>query len=323
MSTTSSSTAKQAFSLQKLRDALPGKPGPSSMPYEIFLKIFDALVAEAEEDSEPILHWTTINPDTPGHLLLMDQKDYDRPGAPQEKRFAVIGNLLKIDSRSRRHIQATAFRPVEMMFRVGMDDAFVAVGWICPSVDRFMPWTGEKWKIPTLKKLMLNPTPDLVYIVSAMRSIQVNVTELFRYTYVKDFQDMLKLANLDDIAIRGGLKITAPAVKPQDRHNHTDLLPIDPLLLPELAQWARKYGNSLLKKVWPEMKERGIRLFVSESDKVDIDILELFYTPDGIRMRFLDPVCRCYKFHIPDSMKPGGVGRLKGKARKLAKGGRA
>ncbi|KAF6836911.1 hypothetical protein CMUS01_05225 [Colletotrichum musicola] len=266
------------MSLRELREALPGAQGPATLPYDIFFSIIDILAARAEKETEVIHHYITIADKTASGFNISDQVDFaEHDGlVPQRRRLDLIRSLIQIESKTRRHILATTFRPVEMVSSSFFPDheIFTAVGWICPNKDRFFPWIGERAWIPRLTASLRNPTPELRAPSSSTPSA---ASAFSRYR---------------------PCTVSRRSNKPRNT-----ALPITKASVPELAMWVKLVGKPAFQPRWPELERRGIRVFVHENyddATVHLDVLELVNTPQGLRMKFLDPEGKRYETHVAD-----------------------
>ncbi|KAF6828583.1 hypothetical protein CPLU01_08452 [Colletotrichum plurivorum] len=225
-----SNPSSKDMSLRELRQALPGAQGPATLPYNIFFHIIDILAARAEKETEVIHHYITVADNTASGFNISDQVDfYEYDGlVPQRRRLDLIRNLIQIESKTRKHILATTFRPVEMIFSSFYPDH-----------------------------------------------------EIFTA-----------------ISITTGGTVSRRSNKPRDT-----ALPITKASVPELAMWVKLVGKPVFQPRWPELERRGIRVFVHEDyddATVHLDVLELANTPQGLRMKFLDPEGKRYDAHVAD-----------------------
>ncbi|KAF6809453.1 hypothetical protein CSOJ01_06931 [Colletotrichum sojae] len=278
------------MSLRELREALPGAQGPATLPYDIFFHIIDILAARAEKEAEVIHHYITVADKTASGFNISDQVDfYEYDGL--------------IESKTRKHTLATAFRPVEMVFSSSFPDheIFTAVGWICPNKDRFFPWIGEHAWIPRLTASLRNPTPEGAVVVDSIRSVRIlEISPMFEHEhYAADLDTLLSLLpQLKEISITAGGTVARRSNKPRGT-----ALPITKAAVPELAMWVRLVGKPVFQPRWPELERRGIRVFVFEDyddATVHLDVLELIKTPQGLRMKFLGPEGKRYETHVVD-----------------------
>lgn len=295
----SPSSSSADMSLRELREALPSATGPATLPYDVLFDIIDILVARAEKETEVIHHFITISDKTASGFNICDQVDFGQDGGnvPQRRRFALIRDLIQIDSKTREHIAATTFRPVEMVFEgSNPEEIFKKVGWICPNVDYFFPWIGDRdWMAPHVATLR-SPTPEGAIVLNSIRRVRIVESMLFSDFYVQDFEILLTLPELKEISVRVDTIIMEANVR-QD-----EAIPINEYEFPELAGWVERIGDYAFRPHWKDLEERGIRVFVFESYErnTHMNVLELVNAPDGIRMKFLDPECKRFYLHEPE-----------------------
>ncbi|TQN71043.1 hypothetical protein CSHISOI_04420, partial [Colletotrichum shisoi] len=290
-------TPTSSIDMAALRGALPDSAstspaakGPSSVPYEIFLQIIDALAQQVEEKVEPVLFWLTCYPAATNDMLVTDQVDYAGLGnkAPQRQRWRLLRNVTRIDHKTRAKMLETRFRPVGMAFMETGSD-FFRTGWICPARDMFLPFVGDRYKVPRLKATLLWPSRSSRAVIQSIQRVRVFKTEFFRYSFGKDVEVLLRLPNVKEISIDMGQIVIVRNTPKAKRHDHAAEMPIDPMLFPELVMWEIQHGKEM-KPIWEGAKARGVRILAySGSGGANLDILELFHTKNGIRMRFLDP----------------------------------
>ncbi|KAL2883093.1 hypothetical protein SGCOL_001280 [Colletotrichum sp. CLE4] len=286
-----------SMGMSSLVKALPVAKGPKDPKHKVFELVFDHLLKQAEQQTASILYWTSRNPDhNPMSLLvLFDQVDYEVLGnrAPQRKRHRIIGVLNQIDRRSRTKFKLV-FRPWEMIYNEGNEPSFTRVGWICPTRDQFLLFVGEPESIPYLHTALMRPRPANCPITHSIQSVRIFITEFFRYAYGKDFEAILHLPNLKQVAIDVGTVRVPSNIPKRKRHQHNAELPIDINLFPSLVEWERKHRQEM-KPVWNKLRQKGIKLVCYAPGAGDVELLELIRKDDGsVRMKFLGPVCNCY-----------------------------
>ncbi|KAK1457307.1 hypothetical protein CCUS01_01775 [Colletotrichum cuscutae] len=326
---TSTPDAKMASSMNmsSLGNALSVVMDTKDPKHKVFELVFDYLLKEAEQKTDSILYWTSRDPtpDAKSRLTVFDQVDYAALGnrAPQRKRFRIVGILNQIDRRSRIKFKLV-FRPWEMIYVEDAEPGFVRVGWICPTRDHFLIFVGERESIPHLYAALMRPRPANCLITHSIQSVRIFITELYRYAYGKDFEAILQLPNLKQVAIDVGV-IRILSTPKRKRHQHNSELPLDSRLFPSLIEWERKYRQEM-KPVWAKLQQKDIKLVCYAPGAGDVELLELIRKNDGsVRMKFLDPVCHCYdnqRHPVILAMKADNGGQLNMLSRDdLARGG--
>lgn len=270
-----------------------------NLPYEIFLEIVDRCVDIAYAESSPgAITWIFDgSEDAFDQVYISSNPVFDRK--VQQERFARFRNIYQVNQTTRRLVcQRFPRFPryqdlVEFVsWKAGGPTPHA---WVCPSIDVFIPnfdnmHYDEDGGRNLLQAVMLNPLPEAAKLLRHIQKICLNL-ERFMASSEREILALVSLRNLK--VLRVWHSTTRP-LPPADLHSHKELHHVDGDLFPTLAREVAKDPYRLTLR-WKPLWDAGVRIILKKRWSSVYDDVELVYTPDGMRVKFLNPECTCYE----------------------------
>ncbi|KAF9873471.1 hypothetical protein CkaCkLH20_08930 [Colletotrichum karsti] len=287
-----------------------------SLPREIVLLILDSVVAQAVEDAWPVA--LTVSEGHIEHtdcrfLVAVDYHVAQRIDSIEERFRECLRTPLEINKHSRA-LTRTHFLPYPMKGYRGDP----ILGWICPSIDRFylqienmdrvmmsMVRHHNFTDLPSTSKIQRaieNPSPVDVELVQGMRIVHGYRKTLFSQSTdwaQADLEVIFSLPNLRELHIDAGDKSHSLSDFRQEPSSYEGLRPIDSFTFPDLAEHILVEGNSFER--WAlKAEEKGARILGIEKGSVFFPrkFIELLWTPEGTRIKFIPPE-KLHEKHVP------------------------
>lgn len=271
-----------------LQQTLATKTGP--FPYEIFLHVIDALIAEAEEAPGKKIWFINHNHNVSTKLVIYDDDIGPKQDSFLRERFRTIRLPSQINQKSRALVHQKFVRlPMQGNYDKGLSPV---KGWVLPGVDYFIPYFARFTESllvfeRNFYQAVLLPTPagcallervERIFLPGADYLVEYNATGIAIFS---------KMPNLRYILVKIG-PVTDKIHEPM----HPGIWPIDEERFPGLAHWAAH--SAYFNKMWRSFQRRGVRLYAVLCTHMD-PVMELVSTRKGIRMRYFKPNCTCCK----------------------------
>ncbi|KAI8265532.1 hypothetical protein K4K58_011210 [Colletotrichum sp. SAR11_239] len=273
---------------------IPGRAGPQSLSFDIFLLIIDQLIQDAKDEETPALWCFSYDARVDTRFVL---RDYAREHAAPETydshkcRFNSIHLPLEI-SRATRSLVHQHFIRLPM---VAADFAqnLIVDAWVLPEIDRFRPQSTMGYGYPDclnniiFTNTLLLPPPQAVLVLNCICTIHLNTPGFFSSDSPRGVGSLLTLPNLKSIicnVVFGGV------VEDDLNPRSPDIIEI-PALLDSLTQW-RDDNEQAFMTMWPAFEKKGVKMLGKCIFGNEQPILEVLRTPYGIRIRYLSPDAR-------------------------------
>ncbi|KAK1585179.1 uncharacterized protein LY79DRAFT_519353 [Colletotrichum navitas] len=271
---------------------------------EIKLNIFEKLVdkAYAEIAASPETWIVDGCEDAIDQIYIID--DYNQSHMTHLRRFQLIRLASQINSTTRALVDRRlprfpSYHRSTNLFSFGNTKPKAAplrYTWVCPEHDRFhletftRRYNDDGDNKNTLENAILNATgkslEDMKHIQKARYSdgllVDARKTEI---------QAIASLPNLKSIAL-WPCPMARPG-RPAEPHLHGELQPVDPDIYPQLAEQVSEDPTRLLS-LWEPLWDAGVRITCGQY-WVNEESVEIVRTDEGLRLRFLQEVCKCYE----------------------------
>ncbi|KAF4774934.1 hypothetical protein HER10_EVM0004854 [Colletotrichum scovillei] len=314
---------------QTQKNRAPAKSNESSasskgvVPLELFLEIADRYVesAYAQAAAEISTWYVEGCPDAIDSIYISNNHAYDY--VSQKKRWHLVSTLANLGSRrvsdivdktfckfSRHHHVPRHHRTPEHLtewYTTGQKSNGIVNppkhAWVLPDIDVFVldfkaadrhnNADGENPE--PLETAILQPSQEATRgPLSMIRNVSSSLGNLM----TASSKQIRALAALPELRrVQAWCAIRSP-VPPADEplHNHAAVMPVDPAILPELAA-ELALSDSRLLLLWEPLFDAGVRIVIQPRYALRGEI-ELVRTDEGLRMRFLEEECRCYRIEL-------------------------
>lgn len=261
-----------------------GKTGSTSLPYEVFLHIVEALIEDVF-DWEETVHWDLRYNDDALSKIVVQENHHDYYHADSQMiRFQRYRLPSQINRRTRHMVD----RVLPRATRLNQDGTISRIdAWIRPDIDAFILPICDAGKVRLYQALAHDHSvaPFIEYIVLA-NGTDVWITD----ADADDLDALATLPNLMIIQMDIGSRFTGRLRQPI----HFGFRKINPEIFPDLAEWAGERGPAFKQKFLP-LKENGVRLLCGPDYDPHVEVID---TEEGILLQLLDimrPNCTCCK----------------------------
>ncbi|KAK1527293.1 uncharacterized protein CCOS01_07555 [Colletotrichum costaricense] len=293
------------------------------VPLELFLEIADRYVESAyAQAAAEVSTWHVEGcPDAIDSIYISDNHIYDY--ASQTKRWRLVSTLANFRSRRVSDIVDKTFCKFPRHHHVprhhrtpenatewsttGQRSSGIVNpprhAWVLPDIDVFVldfraadrhnnadgenPEPLETAILQTSQEATRGPLRMIRRVSSSLRNLMTASGKQIR-----------ALAALPELrCVQTWCAIRSP-VQPagEPLHDHTAVLPVDPAILPELAA-ELALGDTRLLLLWEPLFDAGAKITVRPRYALRGEI-ELVRTDEGLRMKFLEEECRCYRIEL-------------------------
>ncbi|KAJ3940838.1 uncharacterized protein N0V96_008710 [Colletotrichum fioriniae] len=295
------------------------------VPLELFLEIADRYVESAyAQAAAEVSTWHVEGcSDAIDSIYISDNHAYDY--ASQTKRWCLVSTLANLRSKRVSDIVDKTFCKFPRHHHVprhhrtpasatewstaGQKSNAIADpprhAWVLPDIDVFVldfkaadrhnNADGENPE--PLENAILQPSETAA--VGPLRMIR-NVSSSLENLMTASTKQIRALAALPELRrVQTWCAIQSP-VQPADHeqplHDHTAVLPVDPAILPDLAAELALSDTRLLL-LWEPLFDAGVKITIQPRYALRGEI-ELVRTDGGLRMRFFEEECKCYRIGL-------------------------
>ncbi|KAK1638812.1 hypothetical protein BDP81DRAFT_447745 [Colletotrichum phormii] len=280
------------------------------VPLELFLEIADRYVesAYAEAATEASTWHVEGCPDALDSIYITDNHAFDY--ASQRQRWRLISDLANLRSKRVSDIVDKTFcrsarprKPGNIVFSIDIGtDLLPRQAYVLPEIDIFVldfkaadrhnNADGESPE-PLETAILALSSESAAGPLRMIRNVSCSLGNLMTATS----KQIRALAALPELRrVQTWCAIQSPVQPDEPLHDHRAILPVDPAILPDLAAELALSDTRLLL-LWGPLFDAGVEVTIQPRYAKRGEI-ELVRTDGGLRMRFVEEECKCYRIEL-------------------------
>ncbi|KAH0423371.1 hypothetical protein CcaCcLH18_12227 [Colletotrichum camelliae] len=272
----------------------------STLPYELFLNIVEALIASIEEVQAGEIASAHYRHDVPCKLAVSDEDAEDPFARAMKKRYRDLRLPLQINQQSRKMVYRT-FRPIPMFFHeydyeAALDPILPVSALVLPEVDAFIPYHSEirpefAHREAYFHQTIHLPSPTSYAILDLIQIIYLPAICHLSSRKPEALEALLALPSLKYIMANIGL-VRIYHGEVETFHGGRRLLSLDYRFFPHLYYWDMDRN---FHSIWSRFQKKGIKLYGIRGleRRPRKCLMEIFPSEDGALIQYVNPNCPC------------------------------
>ncbi|KAF9873476.1 hypothetical protein CkaCkLH20_08935 [Colletotrichum karsti] len=275
-----------------LKKTPPGKAGPASLPYDVFLNIIDILITEAQVCKNAMMWQLFYNHDAATRLVVWEGPKC--PAAPAQDPVQWSRHFnTRLPAQINRMTRSMVHRKFVRVPRTchfaddgtSNDELPRIDAWVRPELDYFIPFFSDHDESRFEEELhfiqaMLLPTPQADVLTRSITQIVTPGRCFWCETNAPGVAALSTLPNLKEAYMDIG-RFNPPEKLPKFDGR---LVRIDPNIFLDLRIWSITHGAAF-RNLYKPLRKRGIRLYGYANDVYN-PVVEVVGTKRGIRVRY-------------------------------------